>query len=141
MTGWGGGCVTAHQQPHWFLWVSGLTCKTEPLAFPSRPLPSLLHQRAPSAGKLSEGLFSRMGSENSALFVLAAVSFPVEEAGCPEDWGWASWGPRGGRRWGGWGVGVPVWVPFKQGARATPAGWVSAWRPCDRIPPLCFLLW
>lgn len=56
---------------------------------PSRPLPSpsLLHRPAPSAGKLSEGLFSRMGSENSPLFVLAAVPFPVEEAWCPEDWG------------------------------------------------------
>lgn len=32
--------MTAHQQPHWFLWVSGLTCKTEPpcLLVPS-PLP------------------------------------------------------------------------------------------------------
>ncbi len=79
--------MTAHQEPHWFLWVSGLTCKTEPLAFPSPPL---LHRPAPSAGKLCKGLFSRMGSENSPLFVLAAVPFPAEEAWCPEDWGWAS---------------------------------------------------
>lgn len=105
--------MTAHQQPHWFLWLSGLTCKTEPLAFPSPP-PSLLHQPAPLAGKLSEGLFSRMGSENSALFVLAAASFPVEEAGCPEDRGWASWGPCGG---GWWGLGVSWYGSLSNGVR------------------------
>ena len=63
-----------------------------------------------------------MGSKNSTLFVLAAVSFPVEEVECPGDWGGpqdATW--RGGR---GGGV-VPVEVPFKQGERAAPADWVS----------------
>lgn len=82
--------MTAHQQPHWFLWVSGLTCKTEPLANPPALPHPPFHRPAPSAGKLSEGLFSRMGSENSALFVLAAVLFPVEEAWRPEDRGRAS---------------------------------------------------
>lgn len=58
---------------------------------PCLPVPSSpLHRPAPSAVKLSEGLFSRTGSENSLLFVLAAVPFPVEEARGPEGWGWAS---------------------------------------------------
>lgn len=83
-----GGYATPHQQLHWFLWVSGLTCTTEPFAFPSPP--SFLHWPAPSAGELSEGLFSWMGSENSPLFVLAAVLFPAEGARGPEDWDMAS---------------------------------------------------
>lgn len=43
MTGRGGGRMTAHQQPHWFLWLSGLTCKTEHLAF-SPPLSCAISQ-------------------------------------------------------------------------------------------------
>lgn len=79
--------------------------QTDPLAFPV-PLPPPatlhpLHQPAPSAGKLSKGLFSRMGSENSALFVLAAVTFPVEGVECPGAWG----GPQDATWRGG---GVPV---------------------------------
>lgn len=90
VTGWSaGGCVTPHQQPRWFLWVSGLACKTEP-PLPRLPVPSPPSSITPSAGKLSEGLFSRMGSENSPLFVLAAVLFPAEEVRGPEDWGGAS---------------------------------------------------
>lgn len=83
VTGWCGGYVTAHQQPHWFLWLSGFSRKTEPPCLP----PTLLQRPAPSAGKLGESLFSRMGSENSLLFVLAAVPFPAEGAWCPDDRG------------------------------------------------------
>lgn len=70
---------------------------------PTHPLP---HLPAPSAGKRSKGLFSRMGSENSALFVLAAVSFPVEEVECPRDRGGPQDATWRGRRRGGGGGGV-----------------------------------
>lgn len=136
--------MTPHQQPYWFLWVSGFTCKTETLAFSSSPEPpSLLHWPAPSAGKLSEGLFSKMGNENSSLFVLAAVPFPAEEAQCLEDWAW-DWASQGATRrsWlRGWGVSVRVWVPLKQGARAALGVWVSVLIGGDGSPPLCCLLW
>lgn len=101
--------MTAHQRPHWFLRVSGLACKTEPLAFKPPPPPILPSFSSSSISQLlqlessARGLFSRMGSENSALFVLAAVSFPAEEAWCPEDWGRTSQGPRGRGRFVGWG--------------------------------------
>lgn len=54
MTGWGEECVTAHHQPCWFLWVSGLSCKQTLLPFlslcpPSPPSMSQLLQLESSA--------------------------------------------------------------------------------------------
>lgn len=59
--------ATPHQHPHCFLWVSSLTYKTG--SSPSRSF----------SWKAQQGLYSRMRSKNSPLFVLAAVLFPVEE--------------------------------------------------------------
>lgn len=143
VTGWGGGCVTAHQQPHWFLWVSGLTCKTEPLALPSRPLPT---SPPSSIGQLlqlessARVYFHGWGAKTAlSLFWLPCRS---------------QWRRRGVLRTGvgphrahmeedGGGCGgVRVMgFPLKQGARAAPGELVSVWRPGDGIPPLCFLLW
>lgn len=62
-----------------------------------KPLPSHAHP-IPPPPRLSEGLFSKMGSENSSLFVLAAVPFPAEKAQCVLRTGP---GPHGGPHGGG----------------------------------------
>lgn len=131
--------MTAHQQPHWFLWVSGLTCKTEPpcLLIPSPLPPSSIGQllQLESSARV---YFHGWGAKTAlSLFWLPCRS---------------QWRRRGVLRTGaephrghveedGGGLGVvQVWVLLKLGARAAPGGWACVLRPGDGIPPLCCLL-